>query len=166
MCKPFYILIISISIYSCSETTVKTSPQDLIKKYERLVLEMKADSIAQLFTTDAEIGHEDQSPVSGRDSIYSFLSSFKNVRVISNHDEITSSAIKNDSATVNGSYTQTVVVSGKDTVNVAGKFTANMIRDKNRNWRMSKMRPGRIKLPRLKMFQVVLQHNGRCNFIY
>jgi hypothetical protein len=28
---------------------------------------------------------------------------------------------------VNGNYTQTVIVSGKDTVNVAGKFTANMI---------------------------------------
>jgi hypothetical protein len=49
------------------------------KKYERLVLEMKADSILQLFTTDAEIGHEDQQPLKGRDSIYSFLSSFKNV---------------------------------------------------------------------------------------
>jgi len=75
MFKPFYTLVISISVYSCSETSVKTSPQDVIKKYERLVLEMKADSIAQLFTTDAEIGHEDQSPVRGRDSIYSFLPS-------------------------------------------------------------------------------------------
>ena len=73
MCKPFYMLAISICVYSCSETSVKTSPQDVIKNYERLVLEMKADSIAQLFTTDAEIGHEDQSPVKGRDSIYSFF---------------------------------------------------------------------------------------------
>ena len=101
------------------------------KKYERLVLEMKADSISQLFTTDAEIGHEDQPPLKGRDSIYSFLSSFKNVRVVNNRDEIVSSPIKNDSATVNGSYSQTVIVSGKDTMNVAGKFTATMIRDKN-----------------------------------
>ena len=140
MCKPFYILVISISINSCSETSVKTSPQDVIKKYERLVLEMKADSIAQLFTTDAEIGHEDQSPVRGRDSIYSFLSSFKNVRVVDNHDQVVSSSITDDSAIVNGNYTQRVIVSGKDTVNVAGKFTANMIRDENRNWLISKMR--------------------------
>jgi len=101
----------------------------VIKKYERLVLEMKADSIAQLFTTDAEIGHEDQPPVRGRDSIYSFLSSFKNVRVVDNHDQVVSSFITDDSAIVNGNYTQRVIVSGKDTVNVAGKFTANMIRD-------------------------------------
>jgi len=140
MCKPFYILVISISVNSCSETSVKTSPQDVIKKYERLVLEMKADSIAQLFTTDAEIGHEDQSPVRGRDSIYSFLSSFKNVRVVDNHDQVVSSFITDDSAIVNGNYTQRVIVSGKDTVNVAGKFTANMIRDENRNWLISKMR--------------------------
>jgi SnoaL-like domain len=139
MCKRFYILMISISIYSCSETSVKTTPQDLIKKYELLVLEMKADSIAQLFTTDAEIGHEDQSPVRGRDSIYAFLSSFKTVRVINNHDEILSSAVKNDSAILNGSYAQTVIASGKDTVNVAGKFTATMVRDKD-SWLISKMK--------------------------
>ena len=140
MCKPFYTLVISISVYSCSETSVKTSPQDVIRKYERLVLEMKADSIAQLFTTDAEIGHEDQSPVRGRDSIYSFLSSFKNVRVVDNHDQVVSSSITDDSAIVNGNYNQTMIVSGKDTVNVGGKFTANMICDKNRNWLISKMR--------------------------
>ena len=140
MCKPFYMLAISICVYSCSETSVKTSPQDVIKNYERLVLEMKADSIAQLFTTDAEIGHEDQSPVRGRDSIYSFLSSFKNVRVVDNHDQVVSSSITDDSAIVNSNYNQTMIVSGKDTVNVAGKFTANMICDKNRNWLISKMR--------------------------
>jgi hypothetical protein len=59
--------------------------------------------------------------------------------VINNHDEIISSAIKNESATVNGSCIQTVIVSGKDSVNVAGKFTATMIRDKN-NWLISKMK--------------------------
>jgi len=112
----------------------------VIEKYERLVLEMKADSIAQLFTTDAEIVHEDQSPVRGRDSIYSFLSSFKNVRVVDNHDQVVSSSIIDDSAILNGNYTQTVIVSGKDTVNVTGKFTATMIRDKNRNWLISKMK--------------------------
>jgi hypothetical protein len=76
--------------YSCASNPTKESPEDVIKKYERLVLEMKADSISQLFTTDAEIGHEDQKPVKGRDSIYSFLSSFKNVHVINNRDEIVS----------------------------------------------------------------------------
>jgi ketosteroid isomerase-like protein len=138
--KLFCFLAVSIvSVCSHSQPPIKETPQDVIKRYERLVLEMKADSIAQLFTTDAEIGHADQPVVKGRDSIYSFLSSFKNVRVINNRDEIVSSSIKNDSATVNGSYTQTVIVSEKDTVNVAGKFTATMIRDKN-NWLISKMK--------------------------
>jgi len=142
MCqKLFYILIASIVfIYSCSETSTKETPQDVIKKYERLVLEMKADSIAQLFTTDAEIGHGDQPPIKGRDSIYSFLSSFKNVRVLNNRDDIVSTSVRDDSATVLGSYTQTVIVSDKDTVNVAGKFTSFMIRDKNKGWLISKMR--------------------------
>ena len=63
MCKPFYILVISISVYSCSETSIRTSPQDVIKKNERLVLEMKADSIAQLFTTGAELGMKISLPL-------------------------------------------------------------------------------------------------------
>ena len=136
----FGLSILVVIAHSCSETSTTTSPEDVIKKYERLVLEMKADSISQLFTTDAEIGHEDQPPVKGRDSIYSFLSSFKNVRVINNRDEIVSSSIRDDSAMVNGSYTQTVIVSGKDTVNVAGRFTATMLRDKSKNWLISKMK--------------------------
>ena len=120
----FFCLLASLTtiLYSCARNSAKETPPDVIKKYERLVLEMKADSISQLFTTDAEIGHEDQPVVKGRDSIYSFLSSFKNIRVINNHDEIVSSSIKNDSAIVNGNYKQTVVISGKDTVNVARKI--------------------------------------------
>jgi len=130
----------TVIICSCSQTQITETPQDVIKKYERLVLEMRADSISQLFTSDAEIGHEDQLAVKGRDSIYSFLSSFKNVQVISNRDEIISTDLRSDSAIVNGSYTQMVIVSGKDTVNVGGKFTATMIRDKNKNWLIARMK--------------------------
>lgn len=133
------VAILSVATYSCSKISTKASPTDVIKKYERFVLEMKADSIAQLFTADAEIGHEGQPPVKGRDSIYSFLSSFKNVRVIDNHDEVLNTSIRDDSATVNGGYTQTVIVSGKDTVNVTGKFMAIMVRHQG-NWLISKMK--------------------------
>jgi len=129
----------AVTICSCSPA-VKETPQDTIRKYERFVLEMKADSIAQLFTTDAEVGHENQPVIKGRDSIYSFLSSFKNVRVISNRDYIESSSVKNDSAIVDGHYKQTVIISNKDTVSVAGKFTAIMVRDKNKTWFIAKMK--------------------------
>lgn len=124
--------------YSCSQQT-KDTPGSVIKKYERLVLEMKADSISQLFTADAEVGHGDQEPIKGRDSIYAFLSSFKNVRVISNVDSISSVSVTNDSAIVDGKYKQSVIIREKDTVHVAGKFTANMMRYKNKTWLISKM---------------------------
>ena len=142
MCpRLFCILAVSVvTISSCSENSVKETPQEIIKRYERLVLEMKADSISQLFTADAEIGHENRPVIKGRDSIYSFLSSFKNVHVINNRDEILSSSIKDDCAIVDGDYKQTVIVSGKDTVNAGGKFSATMIRDQNKNWLISKMK--------------------------
>jgi len=142
MCTRFFYTLAAsmLIICSCSETSTKETPQEIIKKYERFVLEMKADSISQLFTADAEIGHENQPVIKGRDSIYAFLSSFTNVHVINNRDEIVSSSIKDNSAIVDGNYKQTVIVSGKDTVNVSGKFTATMTRDKNKNWLISKMK--------------------------
>ncbi len=141
--KLFFFLVIigsATRFYSCQDAATKTSPKDIIKKYERLVLEMKADSLLQMFTVDAEIGHEGGPTVKGRDSIYAFLSSFKNIRVISNRDDVLSVSINKDSAIVNGDYKQAVIVLGKDTVNAAGKFTANMIRKKNKNWLIFSMR--------------------------
>jgi hypothetical protein len=59
--RPLYILaVFMLFLCSCSETSIKETPQEIIKKYERLVLEMKADSISQLFIVDAEVGHENQ----------------------------------------------------------------------------------------------------------
>ena len=54
-------------MYSWRHSTA--TPQVTIKKYQRLVLEIKPDFISNLFTTDAEIAHGNQRPVSGRDSI-------------------------------------------------------------------------------------------------
>ena len=125
-------------VYSCQHSTA--TPQSTIEKYERLVLEMKPDSISNLFTTDAEIGHENQRPVKGRDSIDALLRSFKNIRVIENRDEISSVSVRGDSATVSGTYKQAVIVSEKDTVRVAGSFTAEMLRNKNKTWLIWKMR--------------------------
>jgi hypothetical protein len=111
----------------------------VIKKYERYVREMRADSVVQLFTSDAEIGHEGQSSIKGRDSIYRLLVSLTNVKVIRNRDSVSNVFIKDDSAVVNGNYNQTVVISGKDTVSVAGLFISNMILDQNKGWLIWKM---------------------------
>ena len=101
---------------------------------------MKADSISNLFTADAEIGHGDNRPIRGRDSIRAFLVSFKNIRVIENRDDILSVSMRGDSATVNGTYAQSVIVSRKDTVRVVGTFTAEMLQGKNKSWLICKMR--------------------------
>jgi hypothetical protein len=139
MIKLLYLVIFVLAcVYSCRHPTA--TPQATIKKYERLVLEMKPDSISNLFTTDAETGHENQPSVKSGDSIYALLSSFKNIRVIENRDDISSVSVRGDSATVSGTYQQAVVVSEKDTVRVSGSFTADMLRDKNKNWLIWKMR--------------------------
>ena len=128
------------AFYACDHSPVIPTPNAAIEKYQRFVLQMKADSISELFTADAEIAHGDNRPIKGRDSIYDFLASFKNIRVIENRDDISSVSVRGDSATVHGTYAQQVIVSGKDTVRVVGTFTAQMIQNKNRSWHIWKMR--------------------------
>ena len=142
MSKKFNCIFITtciILLFSCTTNSNNRSPQDTIKRYERFVQEMKADSIAQLFTENAEIGHENQKTIRGRDSIFNFLSSFKNVKMISNHDSVVSVFTKKDSATIEGIYNQSVLISGKDSMHVSGKFTANLVRNK-REWLIWKMK--------------------------
>jgi hypothetical protein len=46
---------------SCSENLIKETRRDVLKRYEGLVLEMKAGSISQLFTNNSETVHQDLS---------------------------------------------------------------------------------------------------------
>jgi hypothetical protein len=126
-------------LFAHAGNQAKSTPQDVIKKYERYVREMRADSLVQLFTSDAEIGHEGQPPIRGRDSIYRLLASLTNVKVINNRDSVSNVFIREDSAIVNGNYSQTVVISGKDTINVTGLFTSNLILDQNKRWLIWRM---------------------------
>jgi len=137
--KPALLLLGIIIFYSC-KTETPPDPKDAMKRYERLLLEMKADSISQMFTKDAITSHGSNKPVIGRDSIYAFLASFakQDVIVLTNKDEIKSSAVSSDSAVLNGTYAQTVFVNHRDTVHVQGLFTARMIREKN-EWLFTSM---------------------------
>ena len=98
----------------------KSGVETVMKYYDNLILKLDADSFSMLYTPGGNLG----DIAIGCDSIKKFLSSFKNVRVLSQSSIIKSLNIIRDSAIQKGTYTQTDLVSEKDTIKVKGEYTA------------------------------------------
>jgi hypothetical protein len=106
-----------------------------MKYYDHLIQKLNADSIALLYTPNGKLG----DVATGRDSIRKFLSSFKNVQVLSQKSITTSIIMYNDSATQKGTYIQTDILSGKDTIVVKGEYTAHWLWIKREGWHINHM---------------------------
>ena len=98
----------------------KSGVETAMKYYDNLILKLDADSISMLYTPGGNLG----DIAIECDSIKKFLSSFKNVRVLSQFSITKSLNIIRDTAIQKGTYTQTDLVSGKDTIKVKGEYTA------------------------------------------
>jgi hypothetical protein len=117
----------SCGVIACLGNHNTTGVESAMKLYNHLIQKMDADSIALMYTADGDLGNMAHR----RDSIRKFLSTFKNVSVLSQSSESTSIKITGDSCIQKGTYQQVVLISGKDTVRVKGEFKAN------RQWKLS-----------------------------
>ena len=106
-----------------------------MKHYDHLILKLDADSISGLYTPDGNLG----GIAIGRDSIRKFISSFKNVKVLSQLSSRGVITISHDTAIQKGTYAQTDVLSGKDTVHVKGEYTARWEWIRPTGWFIKKM---------------------------
>jgi len=125
-------------LLSCNSTRVsknKTGVEAAMKKYDGLILKLDAGAISLLYTPDGNLGNI----AIGRDSIKKFLSSFKNVRVLSQSSTTSSIIISGDSAVQKGSYLQTDLISEKDTVKVKGDYETVWQWIKQKGWLIKKM---------------------------
>ncbi len=143
---PNLLCVFSICIFSlltsCSSTNHnKSGIEDAMKYYDHLIQKLDADSIALLYTPNGKLG----DVAIGRDSIRKFLSSFKNVQVLSQKSTTTSIIMYNDSATQKGNYIQTDILSGKDTIVVKGEYTAHWLWIKQEGWHINHMETKPIK---------------------
>lgn len=112
-----------------------------MKYYDHLIQQLDADSIALLYTPDGQLGEM----AGGRDSIKQFLSSFKNVKVLSQQSNSESININGDTALQKGFYTQKDVVNNKDTITVKGSYTAHWQWKENEGWLIRKMETQPVK---------------------
>ncbi len=130
-------LILAIpTLNSCySSKHNKTGVENAMKYYDHLILNLDADSIALLFTPTGNLG----DIAVGRDSIKKFLSTFKNVRVLSQNSITNAINITHDTAIQKGTYQQTDIISEKDTVRVKGEYIATWFWQPKEGWRIKKM---------------------------
>jgi hypothetical protein len=115
------LIVVLFSAYALScfaQSHAKAGVEESMQMYNRLIMGMNADSICLIYTPDGELG----VMAKGRDSIRSFLNTFKNFRVLSQASETKNISIEHDSAFQTGIYRQTVIIPSKDTVTVNGSF--------------------------------------------
>ena len=130
------LLFSSLLILSCNTPMhTRSAVESAMKHYDHLIRKLDADSIALLYTPDGMLGEMAR----GRDSIRKFLSSFKNVQVLSQVSTTNLIEIIHDTAIQKGNYSQTDVISNKDTVRVKGEFTARWILMGKQGWHIKRM---------------------------
>jgi hypothetical protein len=133
---PLPIVISFMFLLSCNTTKHnKSGVESAMKYYDHLILKLDADSISMLYAPDGNLG----GIAIGRDSIRKFLSSFKNVRVLSQSSTTGSINIIRDTAIQKGTYTQIDIVSGKDTVRVKGEYTTRWEWIHKEGWHIKQM---------------------------
>ncbi len=115
------IVITLLILSSCKNQHNRAGVEAAMKQYDHLIKKLDADSISLLYTANGNLG----DIVHGRDSIKKFLSSFLNVRVLSQVSSTKSIDMYGDSATQKGSYQQMDLIAEKDTVRVNGEYTAH-----------------------------------------
>ena len=114
-------LTLMLILYSCNHNKHNIHEIELaMKQYDHLILKLDADSIAQLYTSDGELGNV----AHGRDSIRKFLSSFKNIKVLSQISNTDSIKMLADTSFQKGTYKQIALVDDKDTITVKGEYSA------------------------------------------
>lgn len=127
--------ILIVLLFSCKGKHSKDEIVQAMRRYDRFILEMQVDSIANLYTPDGNLG----GVAIGRDSIRALLHKFENIKVIFQESTTESINISADSATHTGSYRQTDILPQRDTVTVSGRFVVNWKWLEKGGWHIQKM---------------------------
>lgn len=130
--------VVSISMFlfiACNNDHNKKGVDAAMQQYNHLIKKMDADSIALLYTPDGDLG----GIAHGRDSIKKFLSSFKNVTVLSQSSTTKSIYIHGDTSVQKGTYQQVALMPANDTVKVKGEYTATWQWIAHDGWHIKRM---------------------------
>jgi uncharacterized protein (TIGR02246 family) len=112
-----------------------------MRRYERLTLEMDAEGIAAMFTSDGELINAGKTIARTPASIRAFLQSFDGkVRVEENADSIESVTVTGATAVLTGTYQQkALLLPDKREIRVQGKFEVEWSRQTDGQWLIRRM---------------------------
>ncbi len=117
---------------SASEAAIRTQ----LDRYRTAVISMNYDTIASVFTANASLSHEQQSPITSRDSIRKFLMSFSAYHVTAYELVADSQTVSGADGRAVGHYAQTVRIPDGTIVTVTGTFTTQWRREADGIWRI------------------------------
>ena len=143
MSKKVLIILGIVAIFSlCGPHEIQAQSQEInhsMNHYDQLVLKGSYDSIAGMFTANAELKGENQTPIDGREQIRKLLRSFKGAHVLKYETSPLSTLFGGDSAIQSGSYIQVVRIENGDTLELAGQYEATWIKENGKDWMIKKM---------------------------
>jgi len=137
--KNLMILLFAFLIVSCTDR--KAEIENAMKQYDRLTFRMAADSLADTYAADGELGGKGMKTSIGRDSIRKFLKSFDpaSIKLISNSTKVASIDFKGDTAVVKGTFEQKAKLAQGDTATYVSTFTAKWMKGEGSKWLIRKM---------------------------
>jgi ketosteroid isomerase-like protein len=129
------VIVVSFFLLCCQEHR-SSEILNAMHHYDKMILAMNPDSIANVYTADGELGDQ---PIAGRDSIRKFLMSFTDFKVLETQSTSSSISFKGDSAFQEGSYYQKTKLPAGDTVMVKGLFSTVWLKGADNRWLIRKI---------------------------
>jgi len=132
-----YCLVLALAFAGCNDRNKEIA--SAMHRYDRQILHLATDSIADTYTTDGELGGQGMKTIVGRDSIRHFLKSFEGaMKLLSVQTRISAVAFSGDTAHVDGAYEQKALKAPGDTGVYTGLLAAIWVHNDNR-WMLKKM---------------------------
>jgi ketosteroid isomerase-like protein len=137
--KNLAIVLVFFLLVACADR--KTEIEMAMQQYDRLTFRMAADSLADTYLPDGELGGVGMKTSVGRDSIRKFLKSFDpaSIKLISNSTKVTSVDFKGDTAVVKGTFEQKAKLAQGDTATYISSFTVKWLKGEGDKWLIRKM---------------------------
>ncbi len=108
---------------SCSKQHEPSEIESQMKWYGRSIKSNQSDSIASRYLPMGSLLGEGQKAIIGKDSISKFLKQFNDFHVLEYTFKIDSAILKGDTALLNGTYFQKVVIPKRDTLELGGDYS-------------------------------------------
>ncbi len=127
-------VVIALSVGGCSSSNSASSGladagtlDETLDRYEKLILKMDNDGLADLFAEDGELVNPGEPVVKGREAIRKFLKTFTEYKVLEESMHADSTVIMGTKAMQVVHFHQKVTIPNGQTLDVSGRIKINWV---------------------------------------